>query len=71
MTTSDDVINALKRDGPIYWGARQIAARLNRTPRSVYHMLAKRRLLGAIKIGWIWVMTERSIQRNLSALTQS
>jgi hypothetical protein len=71
MTTSEDVINALNRDAPIYWGVAAIAARLGRTPRQVYHMLSKGRLKGAIKIGWLWVMTERSIQRNLSSLSQA
>lgn len=66
MSSRDDFLRKLMADGAIYWGARAIAKRIGRTPRQVYHLLSKRRLRGAVKIGAHWVMTERTVKLNLS-----
>ena len=62
---SELFLDRLKADGPIYWGAAAIAARLGRTRRQTYHLLAKQRLKGAIKLGATWVMTERTVRLSL------
>jgi hypothetical protein len=62
-TDKDLFLEMLIAHGPIYVGARAIAARLNCTRRHAYNELAKKRVPNAFQIGSRWVMTERTMKR--------
>ena len=50
-------------DTPV-WGAKNIAALINRGERSVYYLLEKG-MIDATKVGNIWTSTPRRILRSL------
>jgi excisionase family DNA binding protein len=50
----------LESNCDILWGVEAIASALNRTPRSVYHLL-ERGHLPATKMGGRWCVSRRSL----------
>ena len=43
----------------LIWGAAAIAKELGTEPRKAYHLLERRRVPGAMKIGALWVLSRR------------
>ena len=63
MNNLDKQTESLHEPLDLVWGAAEIAKVLRRTRRQVFHMLQKKEIQAATKVGGCWVASRAGLQR--------